>query len=535
MADDNIPRSPRYPFTRSNVSTEAPARGPGNDPLSELARLIGQSDPFADPAPPPPSPPSQRTLREILSGARDNQRHDAALPAQPADYRPPPLVPDYRNDPRNDLRADTFRDEPYRGDRRDDPADAFEGQHAQPGPGDFPAHREYADDQTDQPHPTDELRPEIPHFADSEYGQPRQQGPYYGDDGQLLSDELYARLPHDDSESQASPPRRRGGLLTVAAVLGLAVIGTAGAYAYRTFISGAPGFPPLIRADSTPNKIVPAQGEGGSNKQIYDRVGGDGAQGEKIVSREEQPVDVKPAGARSVFGGASTPLNTATPSPANPSAPAWAVPPAGQAAAPASNAARNPANQNEPRKVRTIPIRADQQVGAQTAPPQTQPPAATPAPVASAPAPARTVAAAPPESSPTMTRPATSRATTSGGGPLSLNPRTDSEERAAPAAAPPRALASAAARVAAPAGQGGYVVQVSAQKTQEEAAASFQSIQARYPAVLGNQQMLIRRKEIAGKGTFYGAQVGPFASQAQAAQICDQLKAAGGTCLVQKN
>ncbi len=44
-------------------------------------------------------------------------------------------------------------------------------------------------------------------------------------------------------------PRRRGGLITVAALVGLAVIGTAGAFAYRTVFTGPSGAPPLIRAD----------------------------------------------------------------------------------------------------------------------------------------------------------------------------------------------------------------------------------------------------------------------------------------------
>ena len=60
-------------------------------------------------------------------------------------------------------------------------------------------------------------------------------------------------------------------------------------------------------------------------------------------------------------------------------------------------------------------------------------------------------------------------------------------------------------------------------------------MQAKYPSVLGGQQMLIRKKEVAGKGTFYGAQVGPFAERSDAIQLCEQLKSAGGSCIVQKN
>ena len=82
---------------------------------------------------------------------------------------------------------------------------------------------------------------------------------------------------------------------------------------------------------------------------------------------------------------------------------------------------------------------------------------------------------------------------------------------------------------------GAYVVQLAAHKTQEEASAAFRSAQGKYPDVLGSRKLLIRKKEIAGKGTFYGAQVGPFANRDDATQLCDSLKSAGGTCLVQRN
>src|SRR5438128_787690 len=70
---------------------------------------------------------------------------------------------------------------------------------------------------------------------------------------------------------------RRGALLTVAAVIGLAVIGTAGAFGYRAFTSGgsAPTNPPVIKADPTPPKTVPAPATTASvdSKPIQDRIG----------------------------------------------------------------------------------------------------------------------------------------------------------------------------------------------------------------------------------------------------------------------
>jgi hypothetical protein len=562
MADDNFPRAPRYPFTRSNASSDSLARGPSsdrahsNDPLSELARLIGQTDPFADAAPPapPPSPPSQRTLREILRGARDNPYPDSRLREPPpsnngfarqerwnghsivpsSESAPPPLVPDIRDHFRSDtLRNepssdDSFRDPPYQDEESGYSANGYEDHAGEPPSAGY---EEREDDPALQ---SGQAPSQDPHDDFSGYDD-QQEGPYYGDDGQLLPEDPYASpLPQDEIEPHEQP-RKRGGLLTVAAVLGLAVLGTAGAYAYRTFFSGAPGFPPLIRADSTPNKIVPAQSESGSSKQIYDRVGGDGAQSEKVVSREEQPVDINAAGARSPNANASG---------AQPSSPpgattlAWPTPSGAQPAQPAMNGGRAqnaPSGANEPRKVRTIPIRADGQGGAlPSAAPPPPPAPQTAAPASAPPAPMRTAAAVPTEPSPPPTRPASTRVSNSNG-PLSLSPRAADDD--APAAQAPRSLAAVTPRAVTPSsvGQGGYVVQLSAQRSQEEATASFHSFQARYPSILGGQQMLIRRKEISGKGTFFGAQVGPFETQAEAAQLCTQLKSAGGTCIVQKN
>ena len=57
-----------------------------------------------------------------------------------------------------------------------------------------------------------------------------------------------------------SPSRRKrsNGLMTVVAVLALAVVGTGGAFAYRTYV-GSPrsGEPPIIKADNSPTKVVP--------------------------------------------------------------------------------------------------------------------------------------------------------------------------------------------------------------------------------------------------------------------------------------
>ena len=88
---------------------------------------------------------------------------------------------------------------------------------------------------------------------------------------------------------------------------------------------------------------------------------------------------------------------------------------------------------------------------------------------------------------------------------------------------------------AVPANDGGYVVQVSAERSDAKAQASFKTLQSRYPHVLGDRSPLIRRVELGKKGIFYRTQIGPFDTVEQAKQLCARLKSAGGHCMVQKN
>ena len=80
----------------------------------------------------------------------------------------------------------------------------------------------------------------------------------------------------------------------------------------------------------------------------------------------------------------------------------------------------------------------------------------------------------------------------------------------------------------------GFVVQISAARSEPEARAAFRTMQAKY-SVLSGRQPLIRRKDQGERGIFYAAQVGPFGVKSDADQLCETLKSAGGTCFVQKN
>lgn len=452
------------------------AGGPqGNDPLAELARLIGQTDPFAE---------SGRGNGRQQSAQPDRSYSAAARPQTPVHpdlsaYRTPPAEPA----------------NPYAAPQSYPPTYAQPvGQSEQGYPPQAPAYRE--------PQFSGENDGYQPPFDGASYaaGAPDAHGYqpdlYYQDDGEQAQsdDEMY-----DD----APPPRRRGMMLTVMAILCLAVVGTAGAFAYRSFFgSRSIQPPPVIKADTTPTKVVPPvqTSDSQANKLSYDRVGDKGT-GERVVTREEQPVQVKdssPPPVRAVFPPVASPTD-ATVATAAP-------PPAGI--------------MSEPKRVRTIPIRPDLSSDPNASPPAPQATAPAPSPVPVQP---RAVASRPvvaPPSAPAPARVANA--------PLSLAPQAVNEQPARAAA--PTQLASNA-----PAGGGGYLVQVSSQRSESDAQASFRSLQAKYPNQLGSRQAFVKRADLGEKGTYYRSMIGPFGSAEEAGQLCGDLKAAGGQCIIQRN
>jgi cell division protein FtsN len=238
---------------------------------------------------------------------------------------------------------------------------------------------------------------------------------------------------------------------------------------------------------------------------------------ERLVSREEKPVEL-------AAPSAAVP-RVVLPSPMTNSAFPPAPSPAG--AAPASptpsTTGSAPANPAEPKKIRTVTIKPDgNEAGARS--------------IGSVqPSPAAQVSARSVPGAPAAKPPAARRA------PLSLDPQAQAEAvEAAPAAAPPPARArnpAPAPRVAsiAPAGEsGGYMVQISSQRSESEAHASFRSLQGKFKELAG-REAVVRRADLGSKGTYYRAMVGPFGSSDEAGRFCGNLKAAGGQCIIQKN
>ena len=446
MAEDTRKR----PDFSSDYSSDTP-RESGSDPLAELARLIGQSDPFTDIVKDNPRKPFEAVRKDDRPApewlARPaNPEHDDYDPPAPHQAYAQPAHPSAQYEPHAEH-------EPHAA-----ASHGATGQHVDAS--DYP---EEAGSYDHYP-PDDRYRVALPsgHAPDG----------YYAEDG---------HMPPNGEEGVTH--RRRGALLTVAAVVGLAVIGTAGAFGYRTFVSGAsaPSNPPVIKADPTPPKTVPAPATTASvdSKPIQDRIGAMAAP-ERVVPREEQPVSLP-------TGPAPGPRATAPQPSAQAAAPLVSPPPPVSAG-------------NEPKKVKTVTIRQDNS-GADSAA------------MASAPA------AAP--SAQNRATPATKQS----GAPMGIAPQSEPSSRTKTAARTSPAQAAG----------GAYVVQVSAQKTEDEARASYQVLQQKYSSVLSGREPIIRRAELGQSGTWYRVHVGSFTTSEQATALCNNLKDAGGQCIVQKN
>jgi sporulation related protein len=497
-----------------------------SDPLAELARLIGQTDPFAG------------------LGGRANQ------PVQPRgnardQFQQPQSQPRIQPQPR-------LQPQPPPAEEMDDaPAPPSWMQRAaaqqQAPPQDFDAARRPAQryvaaraiEPDEQQAPSFAAEPEEQREPSFEAAPDHDQHQHAADQGRY-DEALYGQLPdgprdlsqdagyddaygyqddYDEETVDQSPKPRRGGMFTVAVVLALAVVGTGAAFAYRTYLgSERSGEPPIIRADTGPNKmILPAQSGDSSGKLIQDRMTGGT---EKLVSREEQPIDLrdgKSSGPRVVFPPLSQNAN----------------PPPAASVAPLNRPLANSGNTNnggnagngslagdEPRKIRTVPVRGDQADAA--AVPAAKP---TPATRSVAPATAGTIRTPPP---------AAANANASANAPLSIAPpaaapAADAHTRVASTNSAPQPIAPVAATSG-----GGYMVQVSSQGNEAAAQASFKSLQGKYPDQLGSRDPLIKQADVGGK-TVYRAMVGPFASSGEANQFCGSLKTAGGQCFVPRN
>jgi SPOR domain len=468
------------------MTPRGPARGE-SDPLAELARLIGQNDPLAGSG--RPAAPKIQPRAPVAAAAPEPVR-----PPQPsfddplAAAGPPPWVQ------RGGGRPEAPR--PPQVPVEQEPQGSVHPVHRYAA-GAAPQHdfqEEGFADEEDQPDPS--------RYDDTLFGQVDDGAREFRRD-QGYSDDAYAFEEDGYDEGEDEGQKKRGGVSKIAMVLALAVIGTGGAFAYRALvISPRNGEPPIIRADNSPTKIIPAPADGSA--KVPDRLS---VGSEKMVSREETPVDVntRSVGPRVVFPPLTQGNNPQAPPPNNVASndpPPMTAPPINAAASNSGTAAAS-----EPRRIKTFSVRGDQTDAAAT-------PAASPPPTP------RSKGRKPPAS-----------ANASADAPMSLSPQASTPPAAETQMASANSTPSADAG-AAPAN--GYLVQVSSQRSEADAQASWRALQTKFPDALGQRSPVIKRADVPEKGTFYRAMVGPFGTADEATQFCMNLKSAGGQCFVPK-
>ncbi|WP_146035661.1 SPOR domain-containing protein, partial [Methylopila sp. Yamaguchi] len=86
-----------------------------------------------------------------------------------------------------------------------------------------------------------------------------------------------------------------------------------------------------------------------------------------------------------------------------------------------------------------------------------------------------------------------------------------------------------------PSASGGFVVQVTSQRSEAEARAAYAALQRKFPGVLGQYGANIQSANVGDRGTYYRVRVGPFADGGQASTVCNNLRSAGGDCVVSRN
>ena len=241
------------PFPSADHDRGAIRSARESDPLAELARLIGQTDPFGAAAKPAPHPlQSRANVRPQPYDPPDEderrscraRRHGCSARATKPRRRRRAAAAGIRR--RAGVRAGagaslaSLRGPAAAGARsqRSHQAPAEQDYHEAP--------QQYADEPQQDPSRYDDALYGRIETGEHDY----QRDPAYPDDPYAYQDEY---------EEEPAPKKRSSGLMTVAAVLALAVVGTGAAFAYRTYV-GSPrsGEPPIIRADNSPTKVVPA-------------------------------------------------------------------------------------------------------------------------------------------------------------------------------------------------------------------------------------------------------------------------------------
>lgn len=392
----------------------------------------------------------------------------------------------------------------------------------------------------------------------SGHGSPMNPNQMHGERG-VGPDDGYAPYPGTFQDFEEKEGRRP--VVLIGALVGVAVLAGGLIFAYQMFAPEGNDQVPVVKLEESPSKVAPNEPGGldipHQNKLIYDRIAGEETTvDERVVSREEKVIELEPekvevASADEAAGGDAAGI---------PPAPADGVPEdqasddtgleeataildssedAGDASeeiieAEAAPAAAEPPLPDAPEE--SIPLRVE----------TVDPPAGSGADVARAAPPIPVSKPNAPASGNNAASEAPSDDASSGGPiqiaripqvdddriPQSDDAASDGEE----ASLEPEAEASdqdPSEPAAEPAGEGGFMIQIAAFRTEPEAQKEFRRLSGKHSSLLESYGPAIQKADLGSRGIYYRLRVGPIASKEAASSLCSSLIAAGEKdCLV---
>lgn len=571
FSNDRRSRDERDPLFQKGNGEGAgrSGRAEDNDPLAELARMIGRDDPFAvfdEPERREPSMDEQAHSQPAAPRHRDDyQHHDEADLHGYSRYEPlfdtPPAH--HRHEGAYEDAGRSNADHGLRGslaapahEHWQEPQAAEESERHETDfdfdlGGGYGAEAEapIEDGRSHHAHHAHDAHPQDGHWqgheahdghgpVDNAEDADRYAEPYMGLDSDV------SHQPPDADERGAGRAAagplaalrgasrvevRRGGMVLVGAVAAFALLGGGATLAYRTLFdtSYQSGPPPVIQANVEPTKFAPDDPGGTDvphqNKLIYDRVAGPGQDVDNVTLAP----DDEAAGADAASGMAGDMGDVIEPRRVR----TVVVRPDGTIVQGAPGSAAQTANSG---RVAAVPgetdatlrepalpdtsaadLLSDDALGAMSAPAAEDDTGAETLGADGMPLPQR--------------RPGEDDDETSS---LDAVPSTNSAAASQADAAMPVTLAAATA--GAPAGEGGWGVQLASQRSEDQARSAYSSLQQRYAGVLGEREARYVRADLGERGVFYRVHV-PAGSRDEASSLCTELKSAGGDCLVQRN
>ncbi len=479
------------------------------DPLAELARLVGQGkDPFRD----------VFAHKAPAAPAVHQPHYDESYAAPQPVHQGPRAVEDWQRDEIWDERH-----EPHFGVPAHHPVGAniqaieqgLRGSlDADPyAPQPDPAHYYNQQPQQHQPQPP----VQEPWLADERYPDNYQPQAQANPSAYAETPPAYMDAPAYAEDDYPQPKSRKKAYIAAAAI-GALLLGVGGTMALKGKGGNSNQLATII-APSGPVKVQPSTPGGvdvpNKDASLLDKSTPPTVT--KVISRDEQPVDLSQAAQKGTRVISMNGNNAA-------------VPPAGGAAAVA--VPQPPVmpysitNFLEPRKVKTVSVRPDGTVIQNDNPPaaaQPSPPS-RPAQIKEANAAPTPKLAKPKNTARVVTTPKPeASAVENGNGPMQLN------------GAKPKRVASAevANDTVASTGNGAYAVQLAGAGTDAEAKETAARLAKKYGDALGGRRPSVRKAEVGDK-TIYRVRVSGL-SQADANTLCTKLKSSGGACFVAKN